>query len=202
MEMNTRLQVEHPVTEWITGIDLVAEQIRVAEGEPLDIEQDDLSMHGHAIECRVYAEDPANQFLPDPGPLHRHAAPSGFGVRVDAGVEQGGAVLIHYDPMIAKLTTWGRTRDEAIRRMERALDEYEIAGVTTTIPFCAFAMRHEAFRSGQFSTHFVDDHFDPSALRPTATRPTRWRPSLPHFTAPRSKPTRRLPLMPARRTEA
>jgi propionyl-CoA carboxylase alpha chain len=164
MEMNTRLQVEHPVTEWITGIDLVAEQLRVAEGQPLDIEQGDLSMHGHAIECRVYAEDPANQFLPDPGPLHRHAAPSGFGVRVDAGVEQGGEVLIHYDPMISKLTTWGRTRAEAIRRMERALDEYEIAGVTTTIPFCAFAMRHEAFRSGQFSTHFVDDHFDPSAL--------------------------------------
>ena len=166
MEMNTRLQVEHPVTEWITGIDLVAEQIRVAEGQPLNIEQDDLSMHGHAIECRVYAEDPAHQFLPDPGPLHRHAAPSGFGVRVDAGVEQGGEVLIHYDPMISKLTTWGRTRDEAIRRMERALDEYEIAGVTTTIPFCAFAMRHDAFRSGQFSTHFVDDHFDPAALAP------------------------------------
>jgi propionyl-CoA carboxylase alpha chain len=166
MEMNTRLQVEHPVTEWITGIDLVAEQIRVAEGQPLNIEQDDLSMHGHAIECRVYAEDPANQFLPDPGPLHRHAAPAGFGVRVDAGVEEGGEVLIHYDPMISKLTTWGRTRDEAIRRMERALDEYEIAGVTTTIPFCAFAMRHDAFRSGQFSTHFVDDHFDPVALAP------------------------------------
>ena len=166
MEMNTRLQVEHPVTEWITGIDLVAEQIRVAEGQPLNIEQDDLSMHGHAIECRVYAEDPANQFLPDPGPLHRHAAPAGFGVRVDAGVEEGGEVLIHYDPMISKLTTWGRTRDEAIRRMERALDEYEIAGVTTTIPFCAFAMRHDAFRSGQFSTHFVDDHFDPAALAP------------------------------------
>ena len=166
MEMNTRLQVEHPVTEWVTGIDLVAEQIRVAEGRPLDMEPGDLSMHGHAIECRVYAEDPANQFLPDPGPLHRHAAPSGFGVRVDAGVEQGGEVLIHYDPMISKLTTWGRTRDEAIRRMERALDEYEVAGVTTTIPFCAFAMRHEAFRSGQFSTHFVDDHFDPAALAP------------------------------------
>jgi propionyl-CoA carboxylase alpha chain len=166
MEMNTRLQVEHPVTEWITGIDLVAEQIRVAEGQPLDLAQEDLSMHGHAIECRVYAEDPANQFLPDPGRLLRHAAPSGFGVRVDAGVEQGGAVLIHYDPMISKLTTWGRTRDEAIRRMMRALDEYEVAGVTTTIPFCAFAMRHEAFRSGQFSTHFVDQHFDPAVLAP------------------------------------
>jgi propionyl-CoA carboxylase alpha chain len=166
MEMNTRLQVEHPVTEWITGIDLVAEQLRVAEGRPLELTQDDLSMHGHAIECRVYAEDPANQFLPDPGRLLRHAAPSGLGVRVDAGVEQGGAVLIHYDPMISKLTTWGRTRDEAIRRMERALDEYEIAGVTTTIPFCAFAMGHEAFRSGQFSTHFVDQHFDPAVLAP------------------------------------
>ena len=166
MEMNTRLQVEHPVTEWITGVDLVAEQIRVAEGRPLDFAQEDLSMHGHAIECRVYAEDPTNQFLPDPGPLVRHAAPSGLGVRVDAGVEEGGDVLIHYDPMISKLTTWGRTRDDAIRRMERALDEYEIAGVTTTIPFCAFAMRHEAFRSGRFSTHFVDQHFDPAALAP------------------------------------
>ena len=166
MEMNTRLQVEHPVTEWITGIDLVAEQIRVAEGQELGYGQDDVAMRGHAIECRVYAEDPANQFLPDPGRLVRHAAPSGFGVRVDAGVEQGGEVLIHYDPMISKLTAWGRTRDEAICRMERALGEYEVAGVTTTIPFCRFAMGHEAFRTGQFSTHFVDQHFEPKTLAP------------------------------------
>jgi propionyl-CoA carboxylase alpha chain len=165
MEMNTRLQVEHPVTEWITGIDLVAEQLRVAEGEPLGYASDDLSIHGHAIECRVYAEDPASGFLPDPGPLPRHNAPSGFGVRVDAGVEEGGEVLIHYDPMISKLTTWGRDRKAAIQRMERALAEYEIAGVMTTIPFCQFAMQHEAFRTGQFSTHFVDTHFAPEALQ-------------------------------------
>ena len=166
MEMNTRLQVEHPVTEAITGLDLVAEQIRIAEGEALGYAQGDLAIHGHAIECRVYAEDPANNFLPDPGPLLRHAPPSGFGVRVDAGVEQGGEVLIHYDPMISKLITWGRTRAEAIRRMERALAEYDVAGMQTTIPFCHFVMTHEAFRSGHFSTHFVPHHFDPAALTP------------------------------------
>jgi propionyl-CoA carboxylase alpha chain len=164
MEMNTRLQVEHPVTEWITGVDLVEQQIRVAEGKELEIKQEDLSIHGHSVECRVYAEDPASNFLPDPGPLHRHAAPSGFGVRVDSGVEEGGEVLIHYDPMISKLTSWGRDRDAAIRRMVRALDEYEIAGVQTTIPFCRFALEHEAFRTGTFSTHFVDEHFAPSDL--------------------------------------
>jgi len=164
MEMNTRLQVEHPVTEWVTGVDLVEQQIRVAEGRELQIRQEDLSIHGHSVECRVYAEDPAANFLPDPGPLHRHAAPSGFGVRVDSGVEEGGEVLIHYDPMISKLTSWGRDRDAAIRRMVRALDEYEIAGVQTTIPFCRFAMLHEAFREGNFSTHFVDDHFSPDDL--------------------------------------
>ena len=165
MEMNTRLQVEHPVTEWVTGLDLVAEQIRIAEGEALGYTQDDLALHGHAIECRVYAEDPANNFLPDPGRLLRHVPPSGFGVRVDAGVEQHGEVLIHYDPMISKLTAWGRTRAEAIRRMERALAEYDVAGVETTLPFCQFVMQHEAFRRGDFSTHFVEQHFDPSSLR-------------------------------------
>ncbi len=166
MEMNTRLQVEHPVTEWITGLDLVAEQIRIAEGEELGYGQDALSIHGHAIECRVYAEDPVNNFLPDPGPLLRHAAPSGFGVRVDAGVAEGGEVSIHYDPMISKLTAWGRTRAEAIRRMDRALQEYTIAGMETTIPFCRFVMQHEAFCSGNFSTHFVSQYFSPEALTP------------------------------------
>ena len=164
MEMNTRLQVEHPVTEWVTGVDLVAEQIKVAQGEALSFRQDDLSIRGHSVECRVYAEDPASNFMPDPGPLPRHNPPSGFGVRVDAGVEEGGEVLIHYDPMISKLTTWGLSREEAIARMERALEEYEIAGVTTTIPFCLYAMRHEAFRTGAFSTHFVDQHFAPEDL--------------------------------------
>ena len=165
MEMNTRLQVEHPVTEWVTGVDLVAEQLRVAQGEALGYTTDDLSINGHAMESRVYAEDPASNFLPDPGPLKRHSAPSGVGVRVDAGVEEGGEVLIHYDPMISKLTTWGRDREAAIDRMIRALDEYEVASMATTIPFCRFAMEHEGFRAGDFTTHFVDEEFDPAALQ-------------------------------------
>ena len=165
MEMNTRLQVEHPVTEWVTGVDLVAEQLRVAQGEALGYTTDDLSINGHAMESRVYAEDPASNFLPDPGPLKRHSAPSGVGVRVDAGVEEGGEVLIHYDPMISKVTTWGRDREAAIDRMIRALDEYEVASMATTIPFCRFAMEHEGFRAGDFTTHFVDEEFDPSALQ-------------------------------------
>jgi propionyl-CoA carboxylase alpha chain len=168
MEMNTRLQVEHPVTEWVTGLDLVAEQIRIASGAPLAFGQDDLALHGHAIEARVYAEDPANGFLPDPGRLIRHRIPSGLGVRVDAGVEEGGDVLIHYDPLISKLTAWGRTRDEAIRRLERAIDEYEISGVATTLPFCRFVLGHEAFRSGRFSTHFVEEHFGAGSLESEA----------------------------------
>ncbi|MCS3655418.1 propionyl-CoA carboxylase alpha chain [Salinibacter ruber] len=165
MEMNTRLQVEHPVTEWVTGVDLVAEQLRVAQGEALGYATDDLSINGHAMESRVYAEDPASNFLPDPGPLKRHSAPSGVGVRVDAGVEEGGEVLIHYDPMISKLTTWGKDRTAAIDRMIRALDEYEVASMATTIPFCRFAMEHEGFRAGDFTTHFVDEEFDPAALQ-------------------------------------
>ncbi len=165
MEMNTRLQVEHPVTEWITGIDLVAEQLRVAQGDKLGYTTDDLSIHGHAIESRIYAEDPASNFLPDPGPLKRHAAPSGPGVRVDAGVEEGGEVLIHYDPMISKTTTWAPTREQAIDRMRRALDEYEIAGMATTIPFCRYVMTHDGFRAGDVTTHFVEDEFSPAALQ-------------------------------------
>jgi propionyl-CoA carboxylase alpha chain len=164
LEMNTRLQVEHPVTEWITGLDLVWEQIRIAEGETLGYGQDDLSIHGHAIESRVYAEDVASGFLPAPGPLLRHAPPSGFGVRYDSGVEQGDEIPIHYDPMISKLTSWGRTRIEAIDRMDRALAEYDVAGVETTIPFCRFVMQHEAFRSGHFDTGFVKDHFSAERL--------------------------------------
>ncbi|MEO0559758.1 MAG: acetyl-CoA carboxylase biotin carboxylase subunit [Bacteroidota bacterium] len=168
LEMNTRLQVEHPVTEWITGLDLVAEQIRIAEGEELGYAQDDLAILGHAIECRVYAEDVIAGFLPAPGPLLRHRPPSGFGVRVDAGVEEGDTVPVHYDPMVSKLTSWGRTRTEAVDRMHRALTEYDVAGIPTTIPFCRFVMRHEAFRSGAFNTGFVENHFDASDLAPTA----------------------------------
>ena len=164
MEMNTRLQVEHPVTEIVTGIDLVAQQIRVAEGETLGFNQEDVTLSGHAIECRVYAEDPVANFLPDPGPLHRHRLPSGPRVRVDSGVEEGSEIPIHYDPMISKLVAWGADRDEAIRTMRRALDEYRIAGVQTTIPFCRYVMDHEDFVSGQFSTHFVQDRYDPKRL--------------------------------------
>ena len=166
LEMNTRLQVEHPVTEAITGLDLVAEQIRIAEGEPLGYTQADLRIHGHAVECRVYAEDVRAGFLPAPGPLVRHRPPSGPFVRVDAGVEEGDTVPLYYDPMISKLTTWGRTRAEAIARMDRALGEYDIAGVPTTIPFCRFVMRHEAFRSGRFDTGFVDRFLTDDALAP------------------------------------
>jgi len=173
MEMNTRLQVEHPVTEWITGLDLVAAQITVAQGMPLPISQQDLTIHGHAIECRVYAEDPANGFLPDAGMLVRHAPPSGLGVRVDASYDVPGEVSIHYDPMIAKLSTWGRTRAEAVRRMVRALRDYDIVGVKTTIPFCLRVMESEAFLRGDLSTHFVADH--PELVDPLPATPDRMR---------------------------
>ena len=166
LEMNTRLQVEHPVTEAITGLDLVAEQIRIAEGEPLGYDQDSLQMWGHAVECRVYAEDVPAGFLPAPGPLLRHRPAAGPGVRVDAGVEEGDTVPVHYDPMVSKLVTWGRTRVEAIARMDRALGEYDVAGIRTTIPFCRSVMRHPAFRSGDFDTGFVSDHFDAATLAP------------------------------------
>ena len=164
MEMNTRLQVEHPVTEMITGLDLVKLQIRVAQGEALPVKQEDLAITGHAIEVRVYAEDPANDFLPDIGVLTTYRPPQGPGVRVDDGFEEGMSIPIHYDPMIAKLITHGRTREEAIARMERAIDDYAIAGVETTLPFCRLVMEHEAFRSGRYDTHFVRDHFTPSQL--------------------------------------
>ena len=164
MEMNTRLQVEHPVTEMITGLDLVKLQIRVAEGEKLPFTQDDLKIIGHAIEVRVYAEDPANNFLPDIGTLTTYRPPQGPGVRVDDGFEEGMTIPIYYDPMIAKLITHGATREEAISRMERAIDDYAIAGVETTLPFCRFVMGHETFRTGRYDTHFVRDHFRPELL--------------------------------------
>ncbi len=164
MEMNTRLQVEHPVTESITGLDLVAEQIRVAEGRPLSIKQANLKIRGHAIECRINAESPINGFLPEIGTITRYVPPTGPGVRVDSGVEQGGEVSRHYDAMIAKLITFGRDRAEAIQRMERALGEYTIQGVDTTIPFARFVMGHPAFREGHFSTRFVERYFDPEKL--------------------------------------
>lgn len=159
LEMNTRLQVEHPVTEMISGTDLVAMQIAVAEGKELTFKQEDLKMNGHAIECRIYAEDPENNFLPSTGLLAKHRIPSGSGIRVDAGVEEGQSVTINYDPMISKLSVFGSDREEARKKMLRALDEYEIVGCKTTIPFCTFTLEHEAFISGKYDTHFVPNYF-------------------------------------------
>ena len=164
LEMNTRLQVEHPVSELITGLDLVKEQIKVARGEKLSFTQDDLKIHGHALEIRVYAEDPNNNFLPDTGKLETYHPPKGPGVRVDDGFEQGMDIPIYYDPMIAKMITYGKDRDEAIDRMVRAIDEYQITGVSTTLGFCKFAIQHEAFRSGHFDTHFAQNYFKPEYL--------------------------------------
>jgi propionyl-CoA carboxylase alpha chain len=164
LEMNTRLQVEHPITELITGLDLVNLQIKVAEGEPLPFNQDEVQKSGHAVECRIYAEDPRDQFLPDTGTLTKHRIPSGNGIRVDAGIEEGQAITINYDPMIAKLCAYGKDRNQAVNRMLRALYEYEIAGCRTTIPFCRYVLQHEAFRSGEYDTHFVPEHFDAAKL--------------------------------------
>lgn len=166
LEMNTRLQVEHPVTELITGVDLVKQMIYIAEGKKLAISQEDLSIKGHAVEVRVYAEDPATNFLPDVGTLHTYVRPQGNGVRLDDGFEQGMAIPIHYDSMIAKLITYGQDREEAIQKMIRAIDEYRVTGVQTTLPFCRFVMEHEAFRSGKFDTHFVGKYFTPEKLYP------------------------------------
>ncbi|TPG65984.1 acetyl-CoA carboxylase biotin carboxylase subunit [Hymenobacter nivis] len=168
LEMNTRLQVEHPVTEQITGLDLVKEQIRIAEGQPLPFRQEDLTIRGHALELRVYAEDPQNNFLPDIGTLTTYVRPQGPGVRVDDGFEQGMDIPIYYDPMIAKLVTFGADRAEAIARMLRAIEEYQITGIETTLGFGAYVLRHPAFVSGHFDTNFIRDHFPAGALVPPA----------------------------------
>jgi acetyl-CoA carboxylase biotin carboxylase subunit len=165
LEMNTRLQVEHPVTELITGLDLVKEQIRIARGEALSFKQEDITMKGHAVELRVYAEDPLNNFLPDIGTLQTYTTPKGNGVRVDDGFEEGMEIPIYYDPMIAKLITYGDSRQDAIERMIRAIDEYQITGIQTTLSFGKFVMQHEAFRSGNFDTHFVSKYFNANSLR-------------------------------------
>jgi len=164
LEMNTRLQVEHPVTELITGLDLVKEQIKVARGEKLTYTQEDLKINGHAIEVRVCAEDPKNNFLPDIGKLVTYRIPKGTGVRVDDGFEEGMDIPIFYDPLIAKLVVHGKDREEAIARMLRAIDEYVITGVTTTLQFCSFVLKHDAFVSGKFDTNFIKNYFKPEML--------------------------------------
>jgi len=165
LEMNTRLQVEHPVTEMISGLDLVELQIRVARGEALTIQQEDLQIKGHAMELRVYAEDSLNDFLPNVGFLRTYKLPEGEGIRVDNGIEEGMDVPIYYDPMLSKLVTYGKTREEAIELMITAIDNYHVEGVATTLPFGKFVMEHKAFRSGDFDTGFVKAYYDAEKLK-------------------------------------
>ncbi|RPD99609.1 acetyl-CoA carboxylase biotin carboxylase subunit [Aureibaculum marinum] len=165
LEMNTRLQVEHPVTELITGLDLVELQIRVARGEELPIKQFDVNINGHALELRIYAEDPLHNFLPSVGTLETYNLPSGKNIRVDNGYKQGMDVPIYYDPMLAKLITYGKTREESIALMIRAIENYQIEGIETTLSFGKFVCKHEAFRSGNFDTLFVKKHYAPEALK-------------------------------------
>ncbi len=159
LEMNTRLQVEHPITEWVTGIDLVQAQIRIAAGERLWLEQEEIRPRGHAIECRIYAEDPAQHFLPSPGRIAVLQEPQGPGVRVDSGICADYDIPLHYDPMLAKLSVWGADREAARRRMIAALREYVILGLTTSIPFLIDVLEHDQFATGNTHTHFIEEHF-------------------------------------------
>jgi acetyl/propionyl-CoA carboxylase alpha subunit len=161
LEMNTRLQVEHPVTELVTGLDLVAWQIRIAAGEALPFTQDELRQRGHAIECRVYAEDPANDFLPAVGEITYYRPPAGPGVRVDDGIETGTQVTPYYDPMLAKIITWGYDRPEAIGKMVRALQETVVLGITTNIPYLLAILQEPHFVAGRTSTHYLPEHMEP-----------------------------------------
>ena len=168
LEMNTRLQVEHPVTEEITGLDLVEWQILVAQGERLPIQQDEVQMNGHAMEVRVYAEDALRNFTPDIGQLNRYRKPKAEYIRIDDAFEEGMQIPIYYDPMIAKLVTWGKDREESIERMIDAIDKYEISGLRTTLDFGKFVMKHPAFRSGDFDTNFVKHYFEDPTVMHTA----------------------------------
>lgn len=164
LEMNTRLQVEHPVTEQITGLDLVKLQIRIAEGEKIPFRQEDLHITGHAVEVRIYAEDPTNNFLPDIGTLTKYRRPQGHGIRIDDGFEEGMTIPYYYDPMIAKMICHADSRAAAIEKTIRAIEEYHITGVETTLAFCKFVMEHKSFRSGNFDTKFVEEYFTPDLL--------------------------------------
>jgi acetyl-CoA carboxylase biotin carboxylase subunit len=158
LEMNTRIQVEHPITEMVTGIDLVQAQLRIAAGEKLPWRQQDIRQRGHAIECRIYAEDPVT-FFPSPGKISLLRVPSGIGIRDDSSVYEGAEVTVHYDPMISKLVAWGVDRDEAIRRMLRALAEYRIQGPTANMAFHTWVLEHPRFRSGDYDTNFVPQEY-------------------------------------------
>ncbi|MCK5038904.1 MAG: acetyl-CoA carboxylase biotin carboxylase subunit, partial [Thermoplasmata archaeon] len=159
LEMNTRLQVEHAITEMTTGIDIVKWQLRIASGEPLTLEQDDIHQRGHAIECRIYAEDPEQGFMPSTGKLKAVDIPQGINIRHDTGVKEGAEITPHYDPMLAKLIVTGERREDAIRKMEWALSNYITLGVTTNVPFLRAIITHEAFAKGDIDTHFIDTHF-------------------------------------------
>lgn len=164
LEMNTRLQVEHPVTEFITGIDLVEEQINIARGEKISFSQNDVHIKGHAIELRVYAEDSLHDFLPNVGTLEVYKIPKGKNIRLDDGYEEGMEIPIYYDPMLSKLITYGKNRMEAIQLMIKAINDYYIKGVLTTLPFGKFVCEHEAFRTGKFDTHFVKNYYSADKL--------------------------------------
>ena len=165
LEMNTRLQVEHPVTEFITGMDLVEEQIRIARGEKLRYSQKDIALEGHSIELRVYAEDPENNFLPSIGTLETYIEPKGKNIRVDSGFEQGMTIPIYYDPMLSKLIVYGKDRNNAINLMLKAIRQYKIKGVKTTLDFGEFVMKHSAFTSGDFDTNFVKKYYTKEAIK-------------------------------------
>lgn len=165
LEMNTRLQVEHPVSEMVTGIDLVEQQIRIARGEKVELTQDEIKANGHAIELRVYAEDPMNNFLPSIGKLTTYRRPVGEGIRVDDGYEEGMDIPIYYDPMIAKLIVLAPTRIEAIQKMLDAIRQFKIEGVATTLPFGTFVFEHDAFIAGRFDTHFVSNYYSPAMIK-------------------------------------
>ncbi|HLR75156.1 MAG TPA: acetyl-CoA carboxylase biotin carboxylase subunit [Virgibacillus sp.] len=158
MEMNTRIQVEHPVTEMVTGVDLIKEQIKIANHEKLSMTQDDIEFNGWSIECRINAENPYQNFMPSPGTINMYLPPGGFGVRIDSAVYSGYTITPYYDSMIAKVITYGATREEAISRMKRALDEFGIEGIHTTIPFHRQVMEHDVFINGDFNTKFLEEH--------------------------------------------
>ena len=166
LEMNTRLQVEHPVTEMVTGLDLVRKQIQIAAGQPLGLRQEEVCWRGAALECRIYAEDPENGFLPSPGLIRSLRQPSGPGVREDSGIYQGWEVPVFYDPMLSKLVTWAENRAEAISRMNRALGEYQISGIKTTIPFFQTILSHPKFLSAELSTDFIEKFYRPTRSLP------------------------------------
>ena len=171
LEMNARLQVEHPVTEAVLGFDMVEWQLRIANGEPLTLRQDDVQPRGHAVECRIYAEDPYRDFVPSTGTLLRWQPPSGPGLRLDSGVAQGQDVSIYYDPMLAKLIAWAPTRDLSLRRMETALSQFQVLGVITNIPLLRAVMQHAQFAGGEYDTGFLD--WNPAVTRPSLSADTR-----------------------------